>query len=290
MLDLTGFAPRTWSWANEQSPGGAAASLVVQNSGLYTLNLWMREDGVQVDRLLLTTDTTYIPTGFGPEEPARLTGTVTLSTTLDRVIEYDYDKLYRLTEASYSTGELYEYAYDPVGNRLKQVIDGDTTAYLYDAANRLEKLNGQSVYTYDDNGNMLNTDVLTNVFDAANRLIESERDGVTLQPIYNGIGDRVGQTVGTTTTHFALDIIGLPEVIYTSNDEIYLHLPGVIVTEKGGEVRYLLSDGLGSIRQAVDENGAVVAYSEFDPYGNPVQNGSEPYGFTGEWWECQQRG
>jgi hypothetical protein len=50
-------------------------------------------------------------------------------------------------------------------------------------------------------------------------------------------------------------------------------------------VRYLLSDGLGSIRQAVDENGAVVAYHEFDPYGKPVQNDSSPYGFTGEWWQ-----
>ena len=29
----------------------------------------------------------------------------------------------------------------------------------------------------------------------------------------------------------------------------------------------------------------VVAYNEFDPYGNPMQNGSEPYGFTGEWWQ-----
>lgn len=54
----------------------------------------------------------------------------------------------------------------------------------------------------------------------------------------------------------------------------------------GGELRYLLSDGLGSVRQAVDEAGEVVASYEFDPYGNPVDNeGGEPYGFTGEWWE-----
>ena len=79
---------------------------------------------------------------------------------------------------------------------------------------------------------------------------------------------------------------GLPEVIYTSEENTYLHLPGVIVAESSaGETRYLLSDGLGSVRQALDENGALVAYNEFDPYGNPVQNNSEPYGFTGEWWE-----
>ena len=247
----------------------------------------MREDGLRIDRLLLTTDTNFIPTDFGPTETARQPGTADIALTLDRVIDYDYDNLYRLTEASYSTGELYEYGYDPVGNRLQQVIDGDTTAYLYDAANRLESLNGQAVYSFDNNGNLLNSDTLTNTFDAANRLTASTRDGNTVQPIYNGVNDRVGQVTAGVTTTFALDIAGgLPEVIYTSEDNVYLHLPGVIMAESStGDMRYLLSDGLGSVRQAVDETGAVVAYNEFDPYGNPVQNGSEPYGYTGEWWE-----
>ena len=57
-----------------------------------------------------------------------------------------------------------------------------------------------------------------------------------------------------------------------------------------GEVRYLLSDGLGSIRQSVDPSGAVTAYQEFDPYGNPLQPSSlslQPYGYTGEWWQSE---
>ena len=99
--------------------------------------------------------------------------------------------------------------------------------------------------------------------------------------------------MGVSTTYFALDIQGLPEVIAsrsassTSDGESYLHLPGVIMTESStGEVRYLLSDGLGSVRQAVDDTGIVLAYYEFDPYGNPVDNiGGEPYGYTGEWYE-----
>jgi hypothetical protein len=124
---------------------------------------------------------------------------------------------------------------------------------------------------------------------ATNRLITTTRqtDQTTSQltPVYNGVGNRIGQTVGGNTTYFALDVVGLPEVIYTSEGNSYLHLPGVIVAEsEAGEVRYLLSDGLGSVRQAVDETGAVVVYNEYDPYGNPVQNGGDPYGFTGEWW------
>ena len=126
---------------------------------------------------------------------------------------------------------------------------------------------------------------MTNTWDAANRLINSTNSTNSLTPIYNEVNDRVGQTVGVTTTNFALDIAGgLPEVIYTSDSEVYLHLPGVIMTEKAGVVRYLLSDGLGSVRQVVDDSGAVVAYNEFDPYGNPKPetSNSQPYGFTGE--------
>ena len=78
----------------------------------------------------------------------------------------------------------------------------------------------------------------------------------------------------------------MPEVIQTDAGETYLHLPGVIVTESAaGEIRYLLGDGLGSVRQAVDELGAVVAYNEYDPYGNPYFLLPAPYAFTGEWWQ-----
>jgi len=81
----------------------------------------------------------------------------------------------------------------------------------------------------------------------------------------------------------------LPEVIQTSAGETYLHLPGVIVTENiTGEIRYLLADGLGSVRQAVDENGTVITYNEYNPYGNPtlhVSRFTHHYGYTGEWWQ-----
>ncbi len=170
---------------------------------------------------------------------------------------------------------------------MKQIIDGDTTDYLYDAANRLETVNGVTV-NFDANGNLLSNGVMTNTFDAVNRLIETQREGTTLQPVYDGVGNRVAQTKGATTTNFALDVgVGLPEVIYTSKGNTYLHLPGVIMAESAaGETQYLLSDGLGSIRQTVNETATVTTYFEFDPYGNAVNDsGGDPYGYTGEWWE-----
>ncbi len=144
-------------------------------------------------------------------------------------------------------------------------------------------------FSFDNNGNLLNTTEQTNMFDVANRLIETTRDEVTLQPIYDGNGNRVAQVKDGVMTNYALDTVsGLPEVIQTSEGHSYLHLPGVTIAESAaGERRYLLSDGLGSIRQAVDENADVVSYHEFDSYGNPLQNGGSPYGYTGEWWEAE---
>jgi len=127
-----------------------------------------------------------------------------------------------------------------------------------------------------------------NPFDAANRLIETAVSSQPLAVSYDGLGNRIVQTVGLTPTYFALDVRGLPEVIYTSEGHAYLHLPGLIMTESAtGTIRYLLSDGLGSVRQAVDEDAMMASYKEFDPYGNPVQNGGDPYGYTGEWWEAE---
>ena len=169
-------------------------------------------------------------------------------------------------------------------NIRPQIINGDTTSYLYDAANRLAAVDGVS-YTFDANGNLLTTGAMTNTWDAANRLVGIQRFSDSairrfgdsaiqqLRPIYDGAGNRVAQVSNGVTTTFALDAQALPEVIYTSAGNVYLHLPGVIVTENAiGERRYLLSDGLGSVRQAVDETGAVVTYSEYDPYGKPTRN------------------
>jgi len=57
-------------------------------------------------------------------------------------ITYDYDALYRLTAADYSSGELFYYTYDAVGNRLTEATAAGTDSYSYDSANRLTSLNG----------------------------------------------------------------------------------------------------------------------------------------------------
>jgi len=53
-------------------------------------------------------------------------------------ITYQYDPLYRLTGATYSTGEYFYYGYDAVGNCLTETkTSGVVMTYGYDSANRL---------------------------------------------------------------------------------------------------------------------------------------------------------
>lgn len=51
---VTGFDPRTWSWTKADVEG-SPATIEVTEPGVHTLQLWLREDGLRLDRILLTT-------------------------------------------------------------------------------------------------------------------------------------------------------------------------------------------------------------------------------------------
>lgn len=61
---LTGFK-RSLTWS-QHTTGGAVATLDVNRTGVHMLNIWMREDGVVLDKLVLTTNPRYVPQGLGP--------------------------------------------------------------------------------------------------------------------------------------------------------------------------------------------------------------------------------
>ena len=66
---LSGFTG-TLGW-QKATLDGASATISVTAAGLHTINIWMREDGFQIDKILLTTSASFTPTGAGPAESAR---------------------------------------------------------------------------------------------------------------------------------------------------------------------------------------------------------------------------
>jgi lysophospholipase L1-like esterase len=69
---MNGFTRGAWGWTR-MTMGATPATLTIGTAGLHTVHLWMREDGLRVDRLLLRTDASATPpTGLGPAESVRI--------------------------------------------------------------------------------------------------------------------------------------------------------------------------------------------------------------------------
>jgi hypothetical protein len=59
-----------YTWTNS-TRDPEPATLEITKTGIQTVNIWMRESGVVIDKLLLTTNPDYTPTGSGPDESYR---------------------------------------------------------------------------------------------------------------------------------------------------------------------------------------------------------------------------
>ena len=55
---------QNWTWI--KAAGSTPFMVVINTPGAHTLNLWMREDGVRVDKIVMTTSSSYTPSGTGP--------------------------------------------------------------------------------------------------------------------------------------------------------------------------------------------------------------------------------
>lgn len=104
---LSGFSS-SWCWSNKKMDG-AVATIKVNKPGKHTINVWMREDGMIVDKIVLTTSpaSVYVPTGLGPDESLLNSNTNTTfsntSATNTPAID-DPDTKTPVTNASYTAG------------------------------------------------------------------------------------------------------------------------------------------------------------------------------------------
>ena len=204
---------------------------------------------------------------------------------VDVTIDYYYDPLYRLTDADYSMGEYFWYTYDAVGNRMTQETHEEVNSYIYDIANRLIEVDGVT-YTWDDNGNLLSDGVSTYTYDRNNRLMGVVQGDDEYEFEYNGLGDRLSQSVNGEWTDYTLDLVaGLTQVL-DNGENGYLYGIGRIGEDQVmGGWQYHLGDALGSVRQLTNAGPEVKRADSYQPFGKLMMGAgstSSDYGFTGE--------
>jgi len=66
---ITGFGDN-YSWGSNSTTGGRV-TVNVTTPGEHTLNLWMREDGVAIDKIIVADTIGYTPTGSGSDQTTR---------------------------------------------------------------------------------------------------------------------------------------------------------------------------------------------------------------------------
>jgi RHS repeat-associated protein len=207
-----------------------------------------------------------------------------------RSVGYDYDGVKRLeAEAIVRPGQaarIAAYTYDAVGNRIRRETAGVVTTYEVDDNDRLIRETEAGATTlrwYDDNGNTTHRSKVGEVveyrYDEGNRLIGAVTNGATTTIGYTADGLRNRETANGVTTTWLID----PNRDYAQTLEAYRAGQLATVWQFGDDLlaqvnliggsvqeRTLLMDGLGSVRQVINANGAVTDAFEYDAFGEEV--------------------
>lgn len=197
----------------------------------------------------------------------------------NNVESFKYDNLDRITEACYKasctkTNDPYlRWTYDPVGNRLSEARQGQTTVNsTYDVLDRLTQ-QGTTTYTSDDNGNQTAAGTRTYVWNTAGQLTSSTQTGTTITYAYDGLGNRATATSGATVTkslwdrNAALPMLALERNGTNTLLRRYVFGNDIISETTPAGAYYLHYDNNGSATNATNATGVTQWTRLYEPFG-----------------------
>ena len=209
---------------------------------------------------------------------------------------YTYDNTAQVTSMTPGSGSTLSYSADPSGNLTTLPTGASAT---YDDAGELTSsaLSGTNTsYTYDADGERLtaaqgSTTVASGTWNGAGRLT-SYSDGAAdmSSASYDGNGLRASATTGAGTQQFTWNTAApIPQLLTDSNNAyIYTGVgtaPAEQVSLATGQVTYLVTDALDSVRGVVSSSGSLTATTAYDAWGNPETSGGltaySPFGYAG---------
>jgi RHS repeat-associated protein len=224
----------------------------------------------------------------------RLTKT---ASTYDGSEDYTYDATNQLTGATHTSQSEEAFQYDANGNRT----DG---GYQTGTNNQL-LTDGKFNYQYDGEGNRTKrTEISTGkvteyVWDYHNRLTSllfKDASGNVTKTIgytYDVNNQRIGKNVDGAVERYILDRNQIALVFDGSGVQKSRYLYGtqtdqVLAEETGANLRWFLADEQGTIKDVLDNTGAVIDHVSYDSLGRIVNQTNVldlRYAYTGREWD-----
>lgn len=201
-----------------------------------------------------------------------------------RTESYGYDVISQLTSFKRGTTVDKSYQFDLLGNRVKVLENGIATNYTSNNVNAYTNITGGLNFTpqYDDNGNMLNDDKHTFVYDYNNKLVSADNNSSTYK--YDALGRRVGKnktlfyyvgdqmveevTDGVTTSYLYGNNIDEALQMKRENDKYYYHSnhlgSPMVLTNTNGEQKELVCYDAYGMPTFIDSSGNILTKSSVD--------------------------
>lgn len=229
------------------------------------------------------------------------------ASTLNGSWSYEYDAVGQLTNAVFtSTNESIPdqnltYVYDAAGNRVRTIVNDDTTEYATNNLNQYETA-GDTVYDYDADGNLISKTEGENVetygYNSENRLVRvSDNEGNETLYEYDPLGNRTATVYNGERTEYLVDPFGLGDVVgeYNGEGELvanYTHGIGLVSRSHNNGSAYYDSDAIGSTVGLTDGSGGQVNSYLYRPFGQEIldeENIANPFEFVGQWGVMEER-
>jgi len=237
-LYLTNFGS-LWTWSSTRS-GGQRAYVDIPGLGEHRLDVWMREDGIVIDKIVLTTDPAFEPEGKGLVESQQSTDALAVPATAND------DGPYPVVEGgSVAAGlNVLSNDTDPRGDPLTAVLVSPPA----NAAQFVLRPDGTFTYVHDGSETSFDVFVYTandvdGVSNAANVFISvaNSNDAPTLTllgaaQLELGVGDAFNDPGATASDEEDGDLTG---AIVVGGDSVDTSAPGTFtvtydVTDSGG--------------------------------------------------------
>jgi RHS repeat-associated protein len=208
---------------------------------------------------------------------------------------YTYDNRGRVTSMTPAVGPALSYAFDPSSNLTTLPTSASGT---YDKAGELtaSTLSGTTNFTYDADGQRLtakqgSTVIASGTWNGAGEITAySDAAANMTAASYDGNGMRTSTTItpaggAAVTQNYVWD----GDSLLMDSGKAYIYTGGDAPAEQAdlatGNITYLNTDGLGSVRGTISNSGSLTGTTSYDAWGNPQTAGgltaTTPFGFAG---------